>query len=103
MRPWRTVADGVLLSVRLQPGAGRNAIDGIEALADGSPVLKARVTAPPEDGKANAALIKLLAKTWRLAKRDIAVVAGQTARNKTLKLSGDPAALTETLESWAKD
>ena len=48
--------------VRLTPKGGRDAIDGIERLADGSVVLKARVRAAPSEGEANAALMRLIAK-----------------------------------------
>ena len=55
--PWTVTVDGLLLTVRLTPKGGREALDGIETLADGRAVLKARVRALPEDGEANAALI----------------------------------------------
>ena len=69
-------------------------------LADGRKALKARVTAPPEDGRANAALIKLLAKTWRLPKSAITIVAGQRDRTKTLLIEGDAKALEAAVQSW---
>jgi uncharacterized protein (TIGR00251 family) len=94
---WRPVADGLLLAVRLQPAAGRDALDGLIARDDGSLALKARVTAAPEAGKANAALLALLAKRLDLAKRDLEIVAGSRARSKTVKLSGEPGALAERL------
>ena len=46
-RPWSAIAGGIALAVRLTPKGGRDAIDGIESLADGRSVLKARVAAPP--------------------------------------------------------
>ena len=60
--PWVVAANGVTLMVRLTPKGGRDAIDGIERLADGSVVLKARVSAAPSEGEANAALMRLIAK-----------------------------------------
>ncbi len=92
--------DGIRVAVRVRPGASRAAVEGVAELADGSVVLKARVTAPPEAGKANKALVQLLAKTWRLPKRCIRVVAGARARRKTLMVSGDPAELGPRLEAW---
>lgn len=93
--------DGVRLVVRLTPKAGANAIRSRAAEGDGTPVLKVSVTAVPEDGKANAALIALLAKAWKLPKGAFSIVSGATDRRKTLHIAGDPALLiphiTETL------
>ena len=90
---------GLRLSIRLQPGASANRIDGFETLADGQAVLRARVTAPPEKGKANQALVKLLAKVLRLPKGDVTIVAGTTDRRKTVAIEGDPAALKAKLRA----
>ncbi len=91
--PFRLAEGRLLAALKVQPNAGRNAILGIEALADGRRVLKIQVTAAPEDGKANAAVVKLLAKAWKLPKGRLAIVAGQTARRKTLAVDGGDAAL----------
>ena len=66
---------------------------------DGS-ALKVSVSAPPEDGKANVALIKLLAKAWSVPKSSLSVLVGQTARNKVVHITGDPEFLEEQLLSW---
>ncbi|WP_322095984.1 DUF167 domain-containing protein [Pelagibius litoralis] len=76
-------------------------MEGLGELDDGATVLKVRVSAPPENGKANAAMIKLLARTWRLPKSSLSLVAGQTNRRKTLLIAGDAAALGRDLASWA--
>lgn len=76
-------ADHIRLSLRLTPNAGRDAIDGFETADDGESFLRARVTAVPEDGKANKALIALLAKTLRIPKSAISFVSGETARKKS--------------------
>lgn len=70
---------GVLLAVRAQPGARRNAITGVHAGA-----LKVAVTAPPDKGKANEAIVALLCEQLRLARSQVAVVAGETSRQKKL-------------------
>ena len=88
------------VALRVQPGASRSQIDGPGALADGTTVLSARVGAPPEAGKANAAAIKLLAKAWRLPKGSLRIVAGHGKRRKTLLVIGDPVALQARLEAW---
>ena len=95
--PWQIVGDGLLLTVRLTPKGGRDAIDGIEQMADGRPVLKARVRAAASDGEANAALIRLVAKSLAIAPRHVSLVAGATARLKRLKIAGQGSALAETL------
>lgn len=88
---------GVRLAVRVTPKAARNAIAGIAPEADGGAVLKVSVTAVPEDGKATAAVIALLAKHWRLPKSDFSVITGATDRRKTLLIAGDPVALLDHL------
>jgi uncharacterized protein (TIGR00251 family) len=89
------------LVVRLTPKGGRDAIDGVETLADGRSVLKVRVRAAPSDGDANAALVKLLAREIGVAPRDVALLAGATARIKRVKVSGAPSQLVTTLEKIA--
>jgi uncharacterized protein len=82
-------ATGLKILVRLTPKGGRDALDGIEALADGRKAVKARVRAVPEDGAANAALIGLIAKKLGVAKSLVAIAAGHTARLKTVVIEGD--------------
>ena len=89
MTPFKPVADGVRVAVRLTPKASRNAIAGIAEAGQGEAVLKVMVTAVPEAGKANEALIKMLAKEWGVAKSSISLVAGATDRNKILHIAGD--------------
>ena len=100
-RPWISTADGVRLDVRLTPKGGRDAIDGIELLADGRAVLKARVAAPPSEGEANEALVRLVAKAVGVPPRDVALTAGATARIKRLVISGDGPPLIAALEKIA--
>ncbi len=88
------------MRIRLTPKAARSRIEGVGAGADGTAVLKVAVTAPPEKGKANAAMIKLLAKAWRLPKTSMAITAGATARRKTLLVTGDGKALVARLNRW---
>ena len=78
-RPWSAVAGGVALDVRLTPKGGRDAIDGVDTLSDGRSVLKVRVRAVPQDGEANDALCRLIAKTMGVPPRDVALAAGATA------------------------
>ena len=96
--PWQPAAGGVTLAVRLTPKGGRDAIDGIEYLADGRAVLKARVRVAPTEGAANDALCRLIAKAMEVPPRDVALVAGATARIKRLAIAGDALTLIAALE-----
>jgi uncharacterized protein (TIGR00251 family) len=96
--PFTDRPDGLWLALRLTPKASRDALVGVVADADGTAVLKASVTAVPENGKANAALVKLLAKAWKLPKGDLSVVQGQTDRRKVLLVAGTPADLRARLD-----
>jgi uncharacterized protein (TIGR00251 family) len=105
-QPFAATSDGVRLAVRLTPKASAERIVGLADEADGGVVLKVAVTAAPEGGKANAALLKLLARAFRLPQRDFAVVRGQSDRRKTVAVTGVPAALaariTEGLRPWSR-
>jgi len=87
-----------MLSVRLTPKGGRDAVDGVARLADGTAVLKARVRPPAQDGAANAALRALLAKALGVAAARVHLTAGAAARVKTVKIDGDGRALAAALE-----
>ena len=65
-RPWTARAGGLTLHVRLTPKSARDALEGVETRADGHCVLKARVRPAPEDGKANDALLALVAKALKI-------------------------------------
>ena len=74
---------GVVLAVKAQPGARRNGIVGTHAGA-----LKVAVSAAPENGKATAAIIELLADELDLSRSDIQLLTGATNRNKQFLLTG---------------
>jgi len=99
--PWSVTIGGIVLAVRLTPKGGRDAIDGIEYLADGRGVLKVRVAAPPSEGEANEALVRLIAKAVGVPARDVALVAGASARIKRLTIAGDGPTLIAALEKIA--
>ncbi len=92
-------ADHIRLSIKLTPNGGRDAIDGMETDAEGHAFLKARVSAVPEDGKANKALIALLSKKLRVPKSAVSFFSGETARKKILRIEGDPEDLKAKIES----
>lgn len=74
------------IQIKLSPKASRNAINGWEMDAEGQRLLKVSVTAVPEKGKANKALIALLSKSWRIPKNNIEIIRGETDRLKLLRL-----------------
>lgn len=94
---WIEEGDGVVFWLRLTPKGGRDALEGVETLADGRLVLKARVRAAPEDGRANAALIALLADALHAPKSALTLLSGHTARLKKIRVAGDPASLKTAL------
>jgi uncharacterized protein (TIGR00251 family) len=100
--PWLAAHDGVVLTVRLTPKCGRDAIDGIECMADGRAVLKVRVRAAPSEGEANAALVRVLARALGVAPRAVELIAGATARIKRLRVFGDAAVLSARLQDVLK-
>jgi hypothetical protein len=86
------------LVVRLTPRAGVDRIEGWSEDAAGRPMLKVRTAAPPADGRANAALQKLIAKALGLAPSKVRLASGASARVKTLAIEdADPALLREKL------
>jgi uncharacterized protein YggU (UPF0235/DUF167 family) len=99
--PWIAGAGAVTLTVRLTPKGRRDAIDGVETLADGRAVLKVRVRAAPSEGEANDALCRLIAKALSVPPRDVSLTAGATSRIKRLTVAGDAPALITALEKIA--
>ena len=97
--PWRLVAEGLLVAVRLTPRGGRDAIGGIEVLADGKAVLTARVRAAPTEGEANQALAKLLAKALKVPASRVSIAHGASSRVKTVLIEGDGEAAERMLAS----
>ncbi|MGJ3260010.1 MAG: DUF167 domain-containing protein [Rhodospirillales bacterium] len=87
--PFQPVTEGLEVRLRVTPRASRDAIGEVVADGKGKGAIKIAVTAVPEKGSANAAVIKLLAKAWRLRKSDMRIVQGATDRNKTLRIAGD--------------
>jgi uncharacterized protein (TIGR00251 family) len=97
---FQPVAAGIRLRLKVAPKAKRNGIGGWLDEPDGSKALKVAVTVAPEDGKANAAVIALLAKEWGVAKSAISVVAGATDRRKIVEIRGQSAELMQKLQAW---
>ena len=90
--PWRPGKGCVVVRVRVTPKSSKDAIEGIEATAEG-PALRARVRAVPVDGEANVAVQELLAEWLELPKSRVALVAGAKSRVKSFAVSGETAGL----------
>jgi uncharacterized protein len=101
--PWRETADGVVVACRLTPRGGRDSIDGVAELGDGTAVLAARVRSAAEGGEANAALCALLADRLGAAASRARVVAGAKSRVKLVAVSGDSAKLIARLEALSPE
>jgi uncharacterized protein YggU (UPF0235/DUF167 family) len=95
--PWRGTKEGIVVSCRLTPKGGRDAIDGVAQLTDGSSVLTARVRSAPQGGEANRALCVLLAERLDVPASGARLVTGSKSRLKQVEVSGDPATLIARL------
>ena len=82
-KPLETRGEDVLLYVRVQPRASRQGVVGMQAGR-----LKVALHSPPEKGKANAELVRLLAKRCGVSPGSVSVVSGQTSREKTVRFAG---------------
>jgi uncharacterized protein YggU (UPF0235/DUF167 family) len=82
--------DGVRIAVRLTPGAKTAGLTAVVPAPGGGQLLRVSVTEPAENGRANAALLRLLATAWRLRRGDLAIIGGTASRYKTVLVSGDP-------------
>jgi uncharacterized protein (TIGR00251 family) len=104
--PWLAAADGIRLRVRLQPGTRVERVMGLVADADGAHALKIAVTAPAEKGRANDALLRLLARLLRVPTSALHLVLGAADRRKLVSIAGDPAEIVprmrEGLRPWLK-
>jgi uncharacterized protein len=97
---WRAEPGRVVLRVKVQPKARRPGLQGVAASGDG-PRLRLAVTEAPEDGRANEAVCAALAEALHVAPSRVVVAQGAAARQKTIIVTGDPAALGPALERLA--
>ena len=92
----RRTAAGVVVPVRLTPKSARDEIVGVADFGEAT-MLKARVRALPEDGRANAALQKLIAKWLGVPQSSVKVIQGGKSRLKQIAIEGDAAALASLI------
>lgn len=101
--PLRQGRGGVILSVRVTPKSSRDAVTGLHLGADGTVALAVKVTAAPDKGKANRAVIATVAEAAGLPKSTLTLVAGASERHKVLLVSGNPAALQALIAALQND
>jgi uncharacterized protein YggU (UPF0235/DUF167 family) len=100
--PWKHAAQGLLVTIRLTPRGGRDALGAVEILADGKAVLTARVRAAPTEGEANQALTRLMAKTLKVPPSRVSIAQGAASRIKTMLIEADGERLLRILAALAE-
>ena len=90
------VDDGVIFRVKVQPGAAKNEIVGVQGDA-----LKIKINAPPVKGKANRALIDFLAEKLGVKKSEIKIISGHRSKIKKIKVLGEGAKIKEKIQNLA--
>ncbi|MEO4001141.1 DUF167 family protein [Mesorhizobium sp. CAU 1732] len=99
---YRLCEGGVEIAVRLTPKSARDAVDGVDTGSDGRSYLKARVRAVPEKGKANDALVRLLAGVLGRPSSTVTIRSGGTSRLKTVFAAGDAGEIVQRLDALAQ-
>ncbi len=96
MIPIRDTPSGAIFQVKVHPRAKKNAITGVVGDA-----LKLALTAPPVEGRANEACIAFLAEVLNVPRSSVTIAAGETSRNKVIRIAGVSAAqLEDRLREW---
>ena len=101
--PFYAVDDKIRLFLRASPGASKDEVSGLWRGAEDELRLAVKVSAPPDKGKANEAIVKLLSHALDLPKSAFSVTAGETARLKTIDIKGDGVAIAVKLERLIGD
>ena len=85
--------DGVIFRIKVQPGAAKNEIVGVQG-----DILNVKINAPPVKGKANRALIDFLAEKLGIKKSEIEILSGHTSRIKKIKVLGEGGKIKKNLQ-----
>ncbi|MFZ5912765.1 MAG: DUF167 domain-containing protein [Pseudomonadota bacterium] len=99
--PFRRVKQGVRAAVRLTPKSAQAGIDGLVARPGGM-ALKAKVREAPEKGRANDALLRLLAEEWGVPCSRLEIAAGESSRDKQVHIAGDTELVMRQLCGWLR-
>ena len=95
---WRAGSDGITVLVKVQPKSRRPGVQGTAPSTEGTR-LRIGVTEAAEGGRANKAVCDLLAERVGVARSAVTIAAGQTSRDKTVRIAGDPATLAARLDT----
>jgi uncharacterized protein (TIGR00251 family) len=103
IKPYSITESGVRLRIHLTPNAAHERLHALDYDAKGHARIRATVTAPPEKGKANTSLIKMLSKKLRLPKTNIQIIAGHHAREKSVLVTGDSDVIQALIDDLLAD
>jgi uncharacterized protein (TIGR00251 family) len=81
--PYHKVEDGITVDIKVIPRSSKKEIAGAS-----NGIVKVKLTSPPVEGEANAQLIELLSKHFKVSKGSVSIIKGETSRNKTVKIKG---------------
>jgi len=98
--PIQAAETGIKLALRVTPKSAREGIEGVEERPGAGAQLRVRVRAVPDKGKANKAVIALLAEAFALPQGVFSILSGETARDKVLFIAGAPGPLAAQLTAW---
>jgi uncharacterized protein (TIGR00251 family) len=99
----REVTEGLILTIRVTPKSSKNEVAGIYEAANGAAAISVKVSAPPDKGKANQAVIELFAKALKVPKSSLTIVSGETSRSKHLLIRGKPPELRLAVERLVQE
>ncbi len=99
--PFSPRAVGVMANIKLTPKSSKNEIKEFKRYADGFVYVRVSVTSPPENNKANKALLKLLKKAWKPS--DVEIINGEKNRSKAILLKGDAGTILINITRWMEE
>lgn len=99
--PFSPIGLGVHAYINLTPNSGKNEIKEFKRYADGFVYVRVSVTSPPEDNKANKALVKLLKKAWK--PDSVEILSGEKSRQKKVLLKGDSGNILINITRWMNE
>lgn len=89
--------DGIYIAIHAQPGARRAQLRGLHGEA-----IKIAISEAAQEGKANRAILDVVAKGLGVTRNDVELASGQTSRQKRVRVHGDPLILKQSLVQWFK-